>query len=1278
MSNTLSNLGNAYFSSNVVINSNLITNQTVFMSNTLSNLGNAYFASNVIVMSNTGIGTITPQGRLDVRGTAYMGSNIGTQVAIQDKEVKFQGTGTVHYSVFNSNSLLSFNNTSANATPGIYGSPMMVLNSTGYLGINTTTPTGFFEVVDTTNNIFYLTEYNDTDGAVIRTKRARGTIAAPTALQTGDCITGLRGSGHNSSTFSSRIGGVNIFASSNYSVGNTGTYINFETTASNSSSFSEKMRITDAGNVGINTTTPAYTLDVNGIAYIRSNLYVGTSNVAQNSIFFGGQLGDFDSLGKPYSAIISRNYDPAGNTAVTSDNSEILIIQMNDPGPTSGPDRIRHVAAAHKFQVYNAAITPADTNTFYADNNYTIAMYINPTGQVGIGTSNQNAPLQLANTLANRKLVLYDTFNNDHQYYGFGIQSGTLRYQVDATTSAHIFYAATSASASSELMRLTGTGNLGIGTNSPSSTLHIESPNTGSTPIASFFNSTLTNNNTCIAIGKSTAAGCAFINYSTVTSSTQWGIFNGNTITLNSTGLGIGTASPVYALDVTGQVRYTYSSSQGLIMKNTSATPTNEIYFDSTASTSGTTAQKAAIGMGDSSRNFYIWVNTQDRLVIDTSGNVGIGAAPNSSYKLYVNGALSNTTINTGAITCTTINTQNNNISAGSGTITAAYVTSTGGIASSYGSIGNYPSISGGAGFQTGWNRNSGGGRTDFCGYGQAGAGGFDFWYANASSTTPTLMSIMVPGSFENRGNIYIQNPSTTAVATQFLQISGDYLGDGSPNSMQIGMAGSWATQYGFINMLKAGVASQTGLYFQMSGTNVMYLNPSGNLGIGTNNPVYKLDVAGTGHFTDKVWIGTTSGNETLNVNGSLGVTGTTITNASGSGIINTTTINCTTVNATTFSGTATYATSAGGCSGGAYFYISGADASQQGIHFGATAMRWIYYTDSSTSMKWYNTGGDRMTLTSGGNLSVTGSVTATSFTGDISKNNLAITNTYGQMEIKSEYHIAYRADYDGNNGGADHIFYATTNERMRLTSGGNLGIGTDGPRQALDVTGSIVTDWVDSRIIAMQYSDGTQYKMGMQMTGSSRYLNIINQSGDNIGVIAFSTGSAPTERMRIAANGNVGIGTASPGYKLDVAGDINFTGNLRQNGSVYGDGSSTNYDTNWRAYGSFNWPGTSSTNKKIISLYVNEYGILRIWIPRPNGDWYHWSEHILNTTNGMYILGGDVSNFHSPYSVKNTQASGELWLPLGTGEVFTVFWRYESISHVGFFYPSDVGGTTY
>jgi hypothetical protein len=69
---------------------------------------------------------------------------------------------------------------------------------------------------------------------------------------------------------------------------------------------------------------------------------------------------------------------------------------------------------------------------------------------------------------------MWETGNNDHQYYGLGINPFMLRYQVDGTSSNHIFYAGTSATTSNELMRITGTGNVGIGTTAPDAKCHVE------------------------------------------------------------------------------------------------------------------------------------------------------------------------------------------------------------------------------------------------------------------------------------------------------------------------------------------------------------------------------------------------------------------------------------------------------------------------------------------------------------------------------------------------------------------------------------------------------------------------------------------------------------------------------------------------------------------------------------------------------------------------------------------------------------------------------------
>ncbi len=84
------------------------------------------------------------------------------------------------------------------------------------------------------------------------------------------------------------------------------------------------------------------------------------------------------------------------------------------------------------------------------------------TGYVGIGVTTPYAPLQFDNTLVNRKLVLWSTANNDHQYYGFGVNASTLRYQVQSTADNHAFYAGTSTTTSTEVFRIKGNGQIVI------------------------------------------------------------------------------------------------------------------------------------------------------------------------------------------------------------------------------------------------------------------------------------------------------------------------------------------------------------------------------------------------------------------------------------------------------------------------------------------------------------------------------------------------------------------------------------------------------------------------------------------------------------------------------------------------------------------------------------------------------------------------------------------------------------------------------------------------
>lgn len=104
----------------------------------------------------------------------------------------------------------------------------------------------------------------------------------------------------------------------------------------------------------------------------------------------------------------------------------------------------------------------------------TRALQLSHTGNVAIKGAAPNSELQLPNTLNNRKLTLWEATNNAYQYYGFGIQSGQLTYNVGGAGDRHVFLSGASSSSSKQLLEVQGNGNVSVGGD-----LTVNSANTG-------------------------------------------------------------------------------------------------------------------------------------------------------------------------------------------------------------------------------------------------------------------------------------------------------------------------------------------------------------------------------------------------------------------------------------------------------------------------------------------------------------------------------------------------------------------------------------------------------------------------------------------------------------------------------------------------------------------------------------------------------------------------------------------------------------------------------
>ncbi len=108
------------------------------------------------------------------------------------------------------------------------------------------------------------------------------------------------------------------------------------------------------------------------------------------------------------------------------------------------------------------------------------------------------------------------------------------------------------------------------------------------------------------------------------------------------------------------------------------------------------------------------------------------------------------------------------------------------------------------------------------------------------------------------------------------------------------------------------------------------------------------------------------------------------------------------------------------------------------------------------------------------------------------------------------------------------------TTTAATVTSAGNVGIGTTSPAVQVHATGVGRFSQLQLPNNAGTYTSGSA---GFHLFGFSDNALYFNWF-DNGAIVFRNNGT--TERLRITAAGDVGIGTSSPGTKLDVAGNIN------------------------------------------------------------------------------------------------------------------------------------------
>jgi len=364
--------------------------------------------------------------------------------------------------------------------------------------------------------------------------------------------------------------------------------------------------------------------------------------------------------------------------------------------------------------------------------------------------------------------------------------------------------------------------------------------------------------------------------------------------------------------------------------------------------------------------------------------------------------------------------------------------------------------------------------------------------YGGTGTTTAFTAGSVV---FAGASGIYSQDN-----ANLFWDNSNDRLGIGTAtpvSKLEVKNAGFSAvtissdstseTQLRFLTNTAARISQQANqaLIFDTNATERMRIDSSGNVGIGTSSPSQKLDVNGS-----------------INAGVANGVS---LFMADSSAIRNTAT------------------------GGNTMFFDSG-------VGTGSTTGDFQFRSTASYTTRFYINGASGNvgvgTTSPAGRLDVV-STSAGGASFMRVANGSGVANSYAAISLDpgNNGFNTRDAQIRAINNGSNQISltFLTSNagtpfEAMRIASDGNVGVGTSAPGQTLQV--------VNSSNYQFRLGAGSTFNYDIGRSGSDGFLYFY---GNQSGFTGYVFSGADGERMRINASGNVGIGTSSPGTRLQV-----------------------------------------------------------------------------------------------------------------------------------------------
>jgi hypothetical protein len=531
---------------------------------------------------------------------------------------------------------------------GMYGT--MGGNDYWFIGAGATaTNSGYIEIAtgDDATEPIYVRQYNGdpyTTGTISRTATildASGNSIFPNTLT----ATTLVKSGGTSSQYLMADGSVSTITNNITGTGTT----NYISKFTSSSAIGNSLIYDNGTNVGIGTISPSTLLHVNGTARISStlrlegNMTVGsdTTQWSLSGIANGGAIWQkSNSVNGGYDDRYLRlgNVDNSGtpNYVMTIFNSNVGI---GTTSPTvaldvTGAGKFSGVATAKSFSVVatngysgqiiqqgdifgtsatNLLIQSSTSNGigFLTNGGTTFNMFINSTGNVGIGTTSPSARLDVKQSSDNYAygISLSNIAGNNWQW----VHGGDNNLYIGYNTTTKFF--------------VSNAGNVGIGTTSPSYKLSVVGPVLGNA-ISWTDNA---NNTGYLGIRGGAASFGADNNLVFETGATErMRIQTNGQVKIGTTGNYYADSLVVYAGIGNGE--------GGITIAAAGNTSRNFLAFAD--GTGGEDRYRGLLGYNHTDDSMLFYTNANERIRINTNGNTSINYAGDAGYRLYVSGAI--------------------------------------------------------------------------------------------------------------------------------------------------------------------------------------------------------------------------------------------------------------------------------------------------------------------------------------------------------------------------------------------------------------------------------------------------------------------------------------------------------------------------------------------------------------------------------------------------------------------------------------------------------------